>query len=203
MKISEWNAGKLNSTEIRELIRQHALDKTGDNITGDITCPLPSGTESITNRRYVDKAVMDRAKWVGKYIPLEGAGHVLWEKIKVDKSYSLSRGNMFFSHTFTLDDGAKDGFYITVKHSGDKFSVSSTCDGSPIPFMYISSSEELYVESTYPTWGTDYRRREIPDTTKEFVLNFYGYDDNTNCYIDEICIYCSKTLFDLMEDRRM
>lgn len=203
MKISEWNAGKLNSTEIRELIRQHALDKTGDSITGDVTCILPSGTESIANKRYVDNAVMNRAKWIGKYIPLVGGGDVLWERIKVDKSYPLSRGDVFFSHTFDLDDGAKDGFYITVRHSGDRFRVGSTCDGSPIPFMYISSSEELYVDSTYPISGTDSRRSEIPDTTKKFVLNFYGYDDNTNCYIDEICIYCSKTLFDLMEDRRM
>lgn len=203
MKISEWNAGKLNSTEIRELIRQHALDKTGDDITGDITCISPSGTRSIANRMYVDKVVMDRAKWVGKYIPLVGGGSVLRERIKVDKSYSLSKNKLFFSHTFTLDDGVKDGFYITVKHSGDKFRVGSTCDGTNVPFIYISSSEELRVESTYPSSGTDYRRSEIPDTTKEFILNFYGYDDYTNCYIDEICIYCSKTLYDLMEDRGM
>ena len=55
-KINEWDKNTLNTTEIRELIRTHALDKTGDEITGDVVCPTPnadSDEKQIVNKEYI------------------------------------------------------------------------------------------------------------------------------------------------------
>jgi len=67
-KINEWVAGSLNSTEIRELLRTHALDKTGDDITGIVTCPTPnkdSNNEQIINKQYHQNALPTAGTYKG------------------------------------------------------------------------------------------------------------------------------------------
>lgn len=207
MKISEWNAGRLNSTEIRELLRQQALDKTGDNITGDVTCPLPSGTESIANKIYVDNAVMNRAKWIGKYIPLEGYDDVLWETVKIDKTFTIPVDGNVLIHTFQLDDGIKRNFGCNMTYTSD-FSKMRIKFNGYIPSSDLSECSTLTSTYKYP-WNHagSGGRISIPDSTESLEIRI----DNMNrdgsgaahFYVGEISIYFQKTLFDLMEERGM
>lgn len=162
-KIKDWNANTLNTTEVRELIRTHALDKTGDEITGDVICKTPdesSNVKQIVNKEFLSNI----SPVVGVYSGSDSVGDIKGQIVELgfkpscviisnnknDES-SAGYGNLNNTYIFVEDDNERflfkeNGFFVKSYSQGHAVgSIVTMCGPNNLGqrYSYIAFKEVM------------------------------------------------------------